>query len=491
MKLTQVVYLLLLIFGGIGHPSSIQAKPANITDKPNIIFIMADDLGYGDIGAYGQQKIKTPNIDKLAKDGMRFTQHYAGSTVCGPSRASLLTGLHSGHSPIRGNPKWTNSGKPVDLSNQDNTLAKVLKKQGYSTAAIGKWGLSESSKNDHESMPLAQGFDYFFGVKTHTEAHHYYWHRLFENTQPYLLNKNDYLSNTGVYTHDLFTEKAIDFVIQQKSKQPFFLYLAYTIPHLALTVPEDSKKQYQALGWPKRTMKTNGHYKNDTEGNTTYAGMVSRMDRDIGKLLATLKQQGVDENTLVIFTSDNGHEYDQNFFNSNGPLRGKKRDLYEGGIRVPMIAKWPNVIQKNSESDHLSAFWDIMPTFCQISVAKVCPKTDGISLLPTLAGQVNKQVQHNYLYWEFNEKQGPIQALRYKDWKLVKFKSRPAELYNLNTDISETINVASEEPNLVKKMLVMLNNSRSEHPEFTLQKLNPYKKEPSKKQEADNVNKKP
>jgi len=494
MKSTQVVCLLLLIFGGMGHSSSIQAKPVNITDKPNIIFIMADDLGYGDLGVYGQQKIKTPNIDKLAKDGMRFTQHYAGSTVCGPSRASLLTGLHSGHSPIRGNPKWTNSGKPVDLSNQDNTLAKMLKKQGYSTAAIGKWGLSESSKNDHESVTLAQGFDYFFGVKTHSEAHHYYWHRLFENNQPYLLNKNDYLTNTGVYTHDLFTEKAIGFVKQQKRKQPFFLYLAYTIPHLALTVPEDSKKQYQSLGWPKRMMKTNGHYKNDPEGNTTYAGMISRMDRDIGKLLTALKQQGVDENTLVIFTSDNGHEYDQNFFNSNGPLRGKKRDLYEGGIRVPMIAKWPNVIQKNSESDHLSAFWDIMPTFCQISAAKTCPKTDGISLLPTLAGQAHQQVQHNYLYWEFNEKQGPIQALRYKHWKMVKFKNKPAELYNLNIDIGESTNVANKETNVVKEMLVMLDNSRSEHPEFTLKKLNPYKKEPSKKQKTDNdhiVNKKP
>ncbi len=472
MKLTKVFFLLLLLFGGVGYQSSIKAKPA----KPNIIIIMADDLGYGDIGAYGQQKIKTPNIDKLAKDGMRFTQHYAGSTVCGPSRASLLTGLHSGHSPIRGNPKWTNSGNPVDLSNQEITLAKLLKKQGYSTAAIGKWGLSESNKNDHESMPLAQGFDYFFGVKTHSEAHHYYWHRLFENDQPYLLNKNDYLTNTGVYTHDLFTEKSIDFVNRQNAKQPFFLYLAYTIPHLALTVPEGSKKQYQSLGWPKRKMKTNGHYKNDAEGNITYAGMVSRMDRDIGKLLVSLKNQGIDENTLVIFTSDNGHEYDQNFFNSNGPLRGKKRDLYEGGIRVPMIAKWPNVIQKHSESDHLSAFWDIMPTFCQISAAKTCPKTDGISLLPTLAGKGHQQVQHNYLYWEFNESQGPIQALRYKNWKLVKFKNRAAELYNLTTDIGETTNMASDNPKVLRKMLTMLSNSRSEHPEFTLQKLNPYAK---------------
>jgi arylsulfatase A-like enzyme len=487
MKSTLVVFLWLLVFGLIGYPSLLQAKAAGNTDKPNIIFIMADDLGYGDIGVYGQQKIKTPNIDNLAKEGMRFTQHYAGSTVCGPSRASLLTGLHSGHSPVRGNPKWTNSGKPVDLSNKNSTIAKLLKKQGYRTAAIGKWGLSEDTKNDHESMPLAQGFDYFFGLKTHNEAHHYYWHRLFENNQAFLLKNNDHLTNTGIYTHDLFTEKAIDFVNRQKSTQPFFLYLAYTIPHLALTVPEDSKKQYQSLGWPKRSMKQNGHYKNDAEGNTTYAGMVSRMDRDIGKLLAALKHQGVDENTLVIFTSDNGHEYDQDFFNSNGALRGKKRDLYEGGIRVPMIAKWPKVIKKNSESAHLSAFWDIMPTFCQISAAPNCPKTDGISLLPTLAGKANQQIQHDYLYWEFNEKQGPIQALRYKHWKLVKFKRKPAELYNLTTDIAETTNLASVEPAITKIMLAMLDSSRSEHPEFTLQKLNPYKKsKPATKRNKNN-----
>ncbi len=486
MKLTHLQLLLCIFVFITGWQSAAHADTPSKNvrndqiNKPNIIYIMADDLGYGDIGSYGQQKIKTPNLDKLALDGMRFTQHYAGSTVCGPSRASLLTGLHSGHSPIRGNPRWTNSGKPVDLSHQDNTLAKMLKKQGYSTAAIGKWGLSEAAENDHQSMPLAQGFDYFFGVKTHSEAHHYYWHRLFENNQAYLLKQNDYLTNTGIYTHDLFTDKAIDFVNRQKTEQPFFLYLAYTIPHLALTVPEDSKKPYQSLGWPKRAMKTNGHYKNDLEGNTTYAGMVSRMDKDIGKLLNVLKQKGIDENTLVIFTSDNGHEYDNNFFNSNGPLRGKKRDLYEGGIRVPMIAKWPKVIKDNSESAHLSAFWDMMPTFCQISGSINCPKTDGISLLPTLAGKPHQQEKHSYLYWEFNEKQGPIQALRHKQWKLVKFKDKPAELYNLTTDIAESNNVAKQEPKILTAMLAMLSESRSEHPEFTLQKLNPYKKKASK-----------
>lgn len=448
----------------------------HLTSKPNIIYIMADDLGYGDVGVYGQSKINTPNIDQLAHDGVMFTQHYAGSTVCGPSRASLLTGLHSGHSPIRGNPRWTNSGKPVDLTSNDMTLAKMLKKQNYQTAAIGKWGLAEKDDPLMSAMPLQQGFDYFFGLKTHKEAHHYYWHRLFENNTPYQLKNNDYMNNKGVYTHDLFTEKAIAFIEQQTEKQPFFLYLAYTIPHFALTVPEDSKQQYLDLNWPERKMNTQGHYRNDIEGNVTYAGMVSRMDRDIGKLLATLKKQGLEDNTLVIFTSDNGHEFDKDFFNSNGPLRGRKRDLYEGGIRVPFIAKWPDKISANTQSTHISAFWDMMPTFCQLSLAKACPETDGISMVNELLGRNQQQKKHDHLYWEFNEGKGPIQAIRQGRWKLVKLHKKPVELYDLSVDIGETDNIAKKHPQLTETLLKTLNQSRSYHKEFTLKKLSPYKK---------------
>ena len=468
----------------------IKQEPKQVTNqakstRPNIIYIIADDLGYGDLGAYGQTKIKTPHIDALAKEGMRFSQHYAGATVCGPSRASLLTGFHGGHSPIRGNPKWTNSGRPVDLKPQDITIAEMLKSNGYNTAAIGKWGLSESKVSDGDgylaSMPLQQGFDYFYGLKAHIDAHHYYWHQLFENNQAFELKDNDYMNNKGIYTHDLFTSKAINYVKQQTNQQPFFLYLAYTIPHFALTVPNDSKEQYLDLGWPQRKMNTQGHYRNDAEGNTTYAGMISRMDRDIGQLVATLKEQGLDKNTLVIFTSDNGHEYDRGFFDSNGKLRGMKRDLYEGGIRIPFIAKWPNAIKANTTSDHISALWDMMPTFCQLAGGKQCPATDGISMVKTLLGE-NQQEKHEYLYWEFNESQGPLQAIRQGDWKLVKQFEKPIELYDLSKDIGESHNIADDFPDIVQQLSAKISSARTYHPEFTLKKLpNPWKKKSNKK----------
>ena len=482
---------LLCACNSASNPLTAEAKQsvlkANIknTNPPNIIYILADDMGYGDLGAYGQTKIKTPNIDQLSKEGMRFTQHYAGATVCGPSRASLLTGLHGGHSPIRGNPVWTNSGNPVDLKPEDVTIAEMLKANGYKTAAIGKWGLSESKEADGDdylaAMPLQQGFDYFYGLKGHLDAHYYYWHRLFENNQAFELKDNDHINNKGIYTHDLFTSKAIDYVKNQTSEQPFFLYLAYTIPHLALTVPDDSKEQYLDLGWPKRKMNTQGHYRNDAEGNTTYAGMVSRMDRDIGQLLKALKQQGLDDNTLVIFTSDNGHEYDRGFFNSNGELRGSKRDLYEGGIRVPFIAKWPNHIKANTTSDHVSAFWDMMPTFCDLAGGKQCPQTDGISMTKALFGDID-QAKHEFLYWEFNERRGPLQAVRQGDWKLVKRFNKPIELYDLSKDISEANNLAEINPKIVAALSEKFESARTYHPEFTLKKLpNPYKKKSNKK----------
>ncbi len=469
------------------------------SNPPNIILIVADDLGYGDIEPFGQKLIKTPNLNRLAEGGIKLTQHYAGSTVCGPSRASLLTGFHSGHGSVRGNPKWTNSGNPVDLSTNDTTLAHILKNNGYNTAIIGKWGMAEQVPTNINAMPNAQGFDYFFGYKTHVAAHHYYWPTLFENNNEYKLKDNDYLKNQGKYTHDLFTEKALNYIVKQgettqaneAQKQPFFLYLAYTIPHLALTVPEDAKSQYKDLGWPKRMLNTEGHYRNDAEGNVTYAAMVSRMDRDIGKIMDSLKAQGIDDNTLVIFTSDNGHEYDKGFFNSNGPLRGKKRDLYEGGIRVPFIARWPNQIAANTTSDHISAFWDYFATFCELSapgqsksqtkdlakdIATNCTQTDGISFVNTLTAEKPQQ-QHEYMYWEFNEKHGPLQAIRKGDWKLVKKHPNKFELYNLDKDISEQSNIAKQNPEKLAQLKSLLKNARTPHPEFSLKKLpNPYLK---------------
>jgi len=441
--------------------------------KPNIILIVADDLGYGDVGFNGQTKISTPNIDKIAKEGIVFTNFYAGSTVCGPSRASLITGRHMGHCTVRGNPKWTNSGNPVDINDNDITIAEVLKQADYSTAIIGKWGLAE---NLSDGKPLNQGFDFFYGFNQHSPAHHYYPDSIWENNVKIRIEGNNWRKKETHYIQDLFTEKAKGFISRQNSQQPFFLYLAYTVPHYELTVPGESKAQYQTLNWPLREMKS-GHYLHDKNGHVTYAGMVSRMDKQIGEIIELLKQQGLDENTIVIFTSDNGHAYDnvqQEFFNSNGPFRGKKRDLYEGGIHVPLAVRWPARIKPNAKSDHISAFWDLLPTLADASGCNIPANIDGISFLPTLLNE--KQKQHEYLYWEFNERNGPVQSVRKGDWKFVKLNHTKIELYNLSTDIGEKNNVAQYHPEIVKLMERLLKEARTYHPEFTLERISRKKK---------------
>ncbi|MCG8449230.1 MAG: arylsulfatase, partial [Pirellulales bacterium] len=437
-------------------------------DKPNIIFILADDLGYGDVGFNGQQHIRTPCLDALAREGIVLTQHYAGSTVCMPSRCTIMTGKHTGHATVRGNPAWTAIGKPVNIGPDDTTVAEELQRAGYRTAIIGKWGLAE---REDKGMPSRQGFDYFYGYRGHGEAHHYYPERLWRNDEPFDLPQNDTKKKQGDYAHDLVTEEALQWVTANQD-EPFFLYLTYTIPHLELTVPQDSKQPYQNLGWPKRKM-WDGHYHNDPEGNTAYAGMVSRMDRDIGRLIDLLKREDLAENTLVIFSSDNGPEYEKKdgFFNSNGPLRGGKRDLYEGGIRVPFVAWWPGKIAAGSRSDHISAFWDFLPTACELAgVQPSDSEIDGISLVPTLMGEEDRQQKHSHLYWEFNEKQGPIQAIRQGKWKAVKFFRKPLELYDLSTDVGEKQNVATEHSEIVQRMNQLLEQSRSEHPAFPLER---------------------
>jgi arylsulfatase A-like enzyme len=446
---------------------SCQTKPQQEDVKPNIIFILADDLGYGDVGFNGGNKILTPTLDQMANEGMVFNRHYSGSTVCGPSRSCLMHGLHTGHAPVRENPRWTKSGKPVDMTLQDVTIAEELKRAGYTTAVIGKWGLAE--KLD-EGMPLKQGFDYFYGFCTHGAAHHYYPEEIWENNQHIKLEGNVMMDKKGKYTQDLFIDKALKFIDENK-ENPFFLYFTPTIPHYELTVPEEYKDYYYKQNWPLRKMKL-GHYRHDENGYVTYASMVTRLDKDIDRILEQLKQLGIDENTLVIFTSDNGHAYDNvkdEFLNSNGDFRGKKRDLYEGGVHVPFVARWPGTIKSASSTNHVSAFWDLLPTLCDIAGIQPSVKTDGISYLPALTGIEKEQKKHDYLYWEFNEGRGPIQAVLKDQWKLVKFYGKNAELYNLDDDISEQKNITGNYPDKTKQLEQLMNSARTDHPEFPIQ----------------------
>ena len=431
-------------------PSCSEIRP-NKSDgghKPNIIIILADDLGYGDIGCYGQQIIRTPNIDRMAAEGMRFTDHYAGSTVCAPSRCCLMTGLHTGHAFIRGNDR-------IPLRPSDRTMAELLKQAHYSTGIIGKWGLGEP---DTTGIPNRKGFDYWFGYLNQRHAHNYYPEYLWQNQERFPLKNIVRPVNPpgGVaierieYSHDLFTRRALQFIDENKANL-FFLYLAYTIPHanneanqLGMEVP--SLEPYTQMDWP--------------EPQKAHAAMITRMDSDVGRLFKKLKELALDKNTLVIFTSDNGpHKEggaDPEFFNSSGPLRGFKRDLYEGGIRVPMIARWPGMIKAGTNSDHISAFWDFLPTCCELAGIEKPDNIDGISFLPTLLGRKDQQQKHKYLYWEFHE-QGKKQAIRMNDWKGVRLNvasnlDAPIELYNLKDDLSEENNVAAKHPEIVERI---------------------------------------
>lgn len=427
---------------------------------PNIIYILADDLGYGDLGCYGQEKIKTPNIDRIAAEGMKFTQHYSGQAVCAPSRCSFLTGLHQGHAYIRNNKELPHEGQtpiPADTF----TIAKMLKTKGYATACVGKWGLGYPGS---EGDPNHQGFDLFFGYNCQRHAHQYYRDYLWKNDTKVLYPDNKDIEGSN-YAADEMRKEALAFVEEHKD-QPFFLYWATPIPHVSLQVPDESLKQYEGQ-WPETPFK--GRYRPETgQGYTghetpraAYAAMVSHMDRNIGRLLDQLDALGLAENTLLIFTSDNGASSaggaDYKFFNSTGGLRGKKGQLYEGGIRVPFLAKWPGHVGAGTTSDHISAFWDMLPTFGEITGAEVPDGLDGISLLPELTGR--PQAAHDFLYWEFNARNynGGQVAVRMGDWKGIKVnqlkgKRGHLELYNLNIDAAEQKDVANTYPEICRKM---------------------------------------
>ncbi|MBK5294509.1 MAG: arylsulfatase [Acidobacteriia bacterium] len=426
---------------------------AQAARKPNILFILADDLGYGNLGCYGGKQIETPNLDRMAAEGMRFTQAYAGATVCAPSRCTLMTGYHTGHARTRGN-KYPD----LPLRPQDLTVTEILKSAGYRTGLFGKWSLGQLGSTGY---PTRKGFDEWFGFFSQTHAHNYYPEHLLENDSAFLLRGN-MGSQRKDYAHDLFTERGLKF-IERRTDQPFFLKLAYTIPHANNELGRDtgngmevpSTGSYAGKDWP-------GPDKN-------FAAMVTRLDADVGQIMAKLKETGQDRNTLVIFTSDNGPHreggHNPEFFNDNGPLRGIKRDLYDGGIRVPFLARWAGTIKPGQTSDHLCAFWDFLPTASDLAGAAAPKGIDGISYAPTLLGKPGQR-QHDYLYWEFHERTFQ-QAVRMKDWKGVRpGPGKPVELYNLKSGLDEQTNVAAGNPSIVANIEKIMASARTESPDW-------------------------
>lgn len=455
---------------------------------PNIVYLLADDLGYAELGSYGQEWIKTPNLDQMAMEGIRFTQHYSGNAVCAPSRSVLMTGKHPGHAYIRdnGDPAhlqhlkdtygWEFPGQNP-IPDEEVTIAEVLKQKGYATAAIGKWGLGHFGTTGD---PNLQGFDLFYGFNCQRHAHNHYPKFLWKNRTKEVLPGNDRTLNGATYSQDRFTEEALSF-IDANADQPFFLYMPYAIPHLSIQVPEASLAEYEGK-IPEEAYDHKGYLQHPSP-RAGYAAMITHLDRDIGKIMQRLKDLGLDDNTLVIFSSDNGPTFnrlggsDSDFFKSAGPFRGLKGSLYEGGIRVPMIARWPGKIAPNTVSDHLSAFWDIMPTLADVSGTQAPAGIDGISLLPSLLGEAN-QATHEYLYWEFPA-YGGQQVVRKGNWKAVRQnmlrEDNPdplrIELYNLETDVGETTDVSADHPEIVDDFRRIMREARTPSKLFPMQPL--------------------
>ena len=454
MILMKSPHLLLLIFGLCA-----MAVPGFAAGKPNVIYILADDLGMGDLGCYGQKKLKTPNIDRLSSEGMRFSDHYSGNTVCSPSRAVLMTGQHPGHVHCRGN----GDENSFALDPEMVTLPRLFKNAGYTTGAFGKWGLGHTNLDGPEN-PCRQGFDRFTGWKSQMIAHTYY-------PSTIVRDGKEVPMKPGTYVHDIIMGDAMDFIsASAKAGKPFFCYIPTAVPHAAMHAPKELHEKWRKV-YPEFD-DTIGKYSAGDEDCPPvrnpiagFAAMMENLDNQIGALLDMLVELGVDENTIVLFASDNGahHEggHDPVFWDSNGPLRGIKRDVYEGGIRTPFLARWPGRIKAGGTSDHLSAFWDIVPTMAELTGQPVPAQSDGISIMPTLLGMPG-QVQHKYIYHEFirgADRPYSSRSLRLGDWKAVqtrgkgnKGKFKPIELYNLKDDLGETKNVAAENPEVVGKM---------------------------------------
>ncbi len=443
---------------------------AQIPTRPNIVLIVADDLGYGDVGFNGQKLIKTPNIDRLAADGLRFNQFYAGTTVCAPSRSALMTGQHTGHTFIRGNKGMIPEGQQP-IADSVTTLAEMLKKTGYTTAAFGKWGLGPVGS---EGDPNRQGFDHFYGYNCQSLAHRYYPEHLWKNDQKVVLTENASLTRNQTYAPDVIQKQALDFINTRNSRQPFFLFLPYILPHAELLVPDDSLfRQYKGkfpekpfTGKDYGSNATGDGYTSQPYPHATFAAMVARLDRYVGQVLDQLRAKGLDKNTLVIFSSDNGPHIeggaDPTFFNSGGGLRGVKRDLYEGGIRVPFVARWTGVIKPNTQSNYIGAFWDLLPTFAKLAGTKSVTKGDGLSIVPSLTGK-GSQKTHDYLYWEFHEGGGK-QAVRQGNWKAVRLNvnapgNTKMELYDLSNDLAEKQDLSTRYPAKIRELSALMDRS--------------------------------
>jgi len=448
---------------------------AQSSKRPNIIFILADDLGYGDLSCYGQKHFTTPNIDRLAQEGMKFTNHYSGSPVCAPSRSALMTGLHSGHTYVRGNKEVQPEGQ-WPLPAEGMTLTELMKSDGYATGVFGKWGLGGPGSS---GAPENQGVDRFFGFNCQRLAHNYFPEYLWDNRKKVFLDGNRGTSK-GDYAPDLIHEKALQFLEDHRDK-PFFLFYPLTMPHAELVAPEKYMAMYRGQFLPEKSFAgvdsgetfRKGPYASQPEGHAAFAAMVHLLDEQVGSIMEKVKALGLDENTLVIFSSDNGPHLeaggDPDYFDSNGILRGYKRDLYEGGMRVPMIARWQGRIKAGQVSDHVSAFWDVMPTLADLLQIKLNQETDGISYLPTLLGK-GKQKQHAHLYWEFHELGGRM-ALRQGEWKLVQYdvgKNPPGafELFNLKEDPSEKNNLAEKYPQKVDDLKTVMLAERVPNKDF-------------------------
>ncbi|MDF1864075.1 MAG: arylsulfatase [Saprospiraceae bacterium] len=496
-------FLSILIFSACQNVVSENTETTQT--KPNIIFIMADDLGYGELGCYGQEKIETPNIDDLAKRGMKFSQFYSGAPVCAPARCILLTGKHAGHAHVRGNDEWKARGKVWDyeamwenpylegqrpLPDSVITMGEVLQKEGYKTGIVGKWGLGAPTT---EGVPNKQGFDFFYGYNCQRQAHTLYPMHLWRNDIRDTLNNKMVPPHSNMaegadpsdpasyvdfelndYAPEMMHQEALNFM-ESNQENPFFLYYASPLPHVPLQAPKRWVEHYQQKFGEEEPYTGKGYFPNRTP-QATYAAMISYLDEQVGDLVTKLKEMGVYENTLIIFTSDNGPTYaggaDTPFFDSAKPFKTEhgwgKGFTHEGGVRVPMIASWPNQIQPKTESDHPSIFYDVLPTFCDILNIDV-PETDGISFLPSLLNQPQKS--HDFLYWEFPAYKGQ-QAVRMGKWKGIRKKilegNMKIELYNLETDIQEQNDVSEANSEIVKQIeAIML----QEHTPATIERF--------------------